>query len=177
LSLIYRELGALFDLKNEVSVFSGQDALVSLDRLKRRKGMLTFAWENSGNWSCRCPLGQKDPPVYSNSADVWQEPARGFQQVCDSLNHFVITLALFSAALSAPHLLHTEKKTSTRSLKVPIRPLWLAGEYVDERRMNFYAIPEEDAIIMDEGGGAWLGSHSETSSSLVKKGVKYHSHS
>jgi len=88
LSLLYRELGALVALEPEPgesrSPFASHDTLLPLDRLARVDGMLEFAWENQGNWSTRCPLGPGDPPVYSNAPDVWQEPACGFQKVCDS---------------------------------------------------------------------------------------------
>jgi hypothetical protein len=78
-------------------VLDTQDALAPASLLKRVDGMVEFAWENQGNWSARCPIGQPDPPVYSNAADVWNTPERGFVVVCESLNHFLTTLCLQGA--------------------------------------------------------------------------------
>src|SRR5215475_6697465 len=84
--------------------FAAQDTLVPLRDLKRVDGMVEFAWENQGCWSCRTPLELDDPPVYSDAGDCYyQRP--GFLQVCDRLSHFLITLSLQEAAMSAPVLL------------------------------------------------------------------------
>jgi uncharacterized protein (TIGR02996 family) len=173
LSLVYRELGALFKIKSERTPFAAQDALLPPKRLKRIKGMVEFAWENQGNWSCRCPLQQEDPPVYSNAADVWDSPARGFQKVCDSLSHFLITLTLQEAVMSAPCLVAVRGTTPQEVLKVTGRPLWIGGQYVDSRpERDFFAIPENDVLIMD-WAGLWLGSHTDAAVHAVKPGVKY----
>src|SRR5947208_2017549 len=80
LALIYRDLGALVELEptgNRPRMpFAAQDSLMPLSRLKRVEGMFEFSWENQGNWSCRCPTGPGDPPVFSNAAQLWDEKAK-----------------------------------------------------------------------------------------------------
>jgi hypothetical protein len=99
LATLYRELGALIAIgpgpdHDRRLPFAAQDALVSLSQLTRVDGMVEFAWENQGNWSARCPLGQLDPPVYSNAPRLWNLEQRGFVIVCPSLNHFLTTADL-----------------------------------------------------------------------------------
>jgi uncharacterized protein (TIGR02996 family) len=171
LSLLYRELGGLFDIERERSPFYAQDSLVSLKSLKRDKGSVVFAWENSGNWSCKCAVGEKDPPVYSNAADLWNSPTKGFQKICDSLNHFLITFALREAVFSSPCLFALNQTSLNKTFRVSCRPLWLAGKYVYEETVEFFAIPEADTIIMNEGR-LWVGSHSDEVEKLLKRGAK-----
>jgi hypothetical protein len=165
LAQIYKELGALFELEpsrnsNAGRPFATQDCLVSVEGLKCVDGTLEFAWENQGNWSCRCPLSQYDPPVYSNSFDVWSEEQCGYQIVCDSLNHFLTTLCLQEAVMSCRWLEVLHDTTVWECLTREILPLWLNGYYVDrEPTHSFYEIPNEDVLIMDLGvNGIWIGS-------------------
>jgi len=171
LSLLYREFGALIDLEGSRTPFGTQDGLVSAHSLRRINKMVEFAWENQSNWSCRCPVEEKDPPVYSNAADAWDRPKKGFQKVCDSLNHFLITLALHEAVFSSPFKLAFHQTSPAEILNVPCRPLWLAGKYVHDDPLDFFAVPEEDVILMEEGPW-WVGSHSEALRDVLKKGVK-----
>jgi hypothetical protein len=177
LSLLYRELGALVEIEpipgNERTPFAAQDALMPLSRLKRIDGMIEFACENQGNWLCRCPLGRGDPPVYSNAADSWQSERKGFQKVCDSLNHFLTTLCLQEAVMSAPCLLAVDGDTPEEVLRAPCIPLWLSGYYVfGEPTHSFYEVSDCDILIMDYAG-LWLGSHGEAALKMVKAGVQY----
>jgi hypothetical protein len=172
LSLLHRELGALVALEpgpgESRSPFASQDTLLSLDRLARVDGMLEFARENQGNWSARCPLGPGDPPVYSNAPDVWQEPACGFQKVCDSLNHFLITLSLQEAVFSAPRLVSIRYAPVEAVLSARVEPLWVGGWYVDlGPTHNFYVVPGADLILMDHDG-LWVGTHDDRDVELVK---------
>ncbi len=135
LARLYHELGSLVELDPEQYEsripFATQDGLVEVGRLKRVDNMVEFAWENQGNWSCRFPLGEDDPPVYSDALDVWQEPARGFQKICDSLNHFLVTLCLQEAVFSCPNLITSDASSVPEALNVVPAPIWLGGHYVD----------------------------------------------
>jgi hypothetical protein len=180
LAIIYRELGALVEIKQGPSngwraPFASQDALMPLSHLKRVDGMVEFAWENQGNWSARCPVGQPDPPVYSNAAESWEEERRGFVVVCESLNHFLTTLCLQEAVMSCRHLvtLYTDQPPD-RVLTTPLRPLWLSGRYVygdQGPQYGFFAPPDRDVLIM-EWAGVWVGSPVEPVEGFVHSGVK-----
>jgi hypothetical protein len=170
--MLYRELGALVALTPQRgqrrAPFATQDSLVPLDHLKRVQGMLEIAWENQGNWSCRCPLGPGDPPVYSNALDVWHEPGEGFQKVCDSLNHFLVTLSLQEAVFSAPILLAIEPRPLETVFSAPIEPLWLAGWYVGGKPTHdFYAVPGQELLVM-EYADLWVACHEERVLELVR---------
>ena len=178
LATVYRELGALVEIghgpdNDWQAPFATQDALMPLSRLKRVEGMVEFAWENQGNWSARCPVGQPDPPVYSNAADSWDTVRRGFVVACDSLAHFLTTLCLQEAVMGSGNLvaLHTDKPAA-EVLAVPLEPLWLNGYYVaGEPDHHFFVSTDRDVLVMD-WAGVWVGSPSHTVAELVVQGVK-----
>lgn len=174
LALVYRELGGLFDLAGPdgYCAFGRQDYLYPPGELERLEGgLIRFACENQGNWTCRCALGQEDPPVYSNAPDLWEEEQKGFQIVCDSLNHFLITLCLQEAVFSSPVLVSSEPIADTVSDAA--RPLWLDGVFVEAQPThNFYDVPGKDLLILDYPGH-WVGTHDEPSLRHLKPGVKY----
>lgn len=173
LATIYRELGALVEIEQNPSPFATQDALMPVSRLKRVGGMVEFAWENQGNWSARCPVGQTDPPVYSNAADSWDTVQRGFVAVCESLNHFLTTLCLQEAVMSSRNLvaLHTDRSPD-QVLTTRLQPLWLNGYYVaGEPDHQFFVSPEHDVLVMD-WAGVWVGSPVHRVTGLVTQGMK-----
>lgn len=178
LATLYREFGALIALEPTAdgghrTPFGTQDALVPVHRLKRIDGMVEFAWENQGNWSCRSPLGPGDPPVFSNAATLWDEPTSGFQRVCDSLSHFLVTLSLQEAVMSAPCLFQFADDAPVTDAFAPQRtPLWLQGHYVfGDPSHSFFELSGEDVLIM-EYAGVWVASHSEYVLSLVNPGIR-----
>jgi hypothetical protein len=178
LATIYGELGALVEIEYGPdngwhAPFATQDALMPLSRLKRVEGMVEFAWENQGNWSARCPVGEADPPVYSNAADSWDTVRRGFVVVCDSLAHFLTTLCLQEAVMGCRHLaaLRTDKPP-TELLAVPLEPLWLNGYYVaGVPDHHFFVSPDRDVLVMD-WGGVLVGSPSGSVAELAARGVE-----
>jgi hypothetical protein len=163
LAKIYRELGGLVDLIDEdPAPFATQDALMPISRLNRIDGTIEFSHENQGNWSVRCLSNQKDPQVYSNAADVWEDEQKGFVVICESLNHFLITLCLQEAVIGSVNYANTwtdcvlEKRIAAKDFQ----PLWLNGYYVfNEPTHNFYISQDRDILIMDrQGEGIWIGS-------------------
>lgn len=177
LAAIYRELGGLIELEQGADnnwrvPFATQDALVPVGNLRWIDGMVEFAWENQGNWSARCPVGRPDPPVYSNVADVWQAPQRGFIKVCDSLDHFLTTLYLQEAVMGSRNLVSLGTDLpSDRILTVPLRPLWLDGHYVNgEADHQFFASHERDVLVMD-WCGVWVGSPTHDVANLIAPGA------
>jgi hypothetical protein len=137
LRLIYCELGALVEMREPgPTPFAGQDGLMPLSWLKRIDGMIEFVVENQNIWTCRCPIGRGDPPVYSNAPDTLEFGGTGFQKVCDSLNHFLITLCLQEAVMSAPCLLALSADSPADVLNVLYSPVWLGGYYVYASRVT-----------------------------------------
>ena len=164
LATVYRELGALVEIEQGPgngwrAPFATQDALMPVSLLERVDGMVEFAWENQGNWSARCPIGQSDPPVYSNAADVWETERRGFVVVCESLNPFLTTLCLQEAVMSCRNLAAVGTGDGPAATVVrELRPLWLRGRYVfGEPSHDFFVSPEGDVLVMDYAG-VWVGS-------------------
>jgi uncharacterized protein (TIGR02996 family) len=178
LTLVYRELGALIDIEAERPPLGAQDHLVAPNRLRRVGDMMEFVWENQGNWSCRFPVeaGVADPPVYSDAADILEgPPRRGFQKVCDSLNHFLATFCLREAVFSSPCLVSFRGDCPPGDVldAVPRRALWVGGQYVwAEPVTDFFDVPGRDVLLMEEPG-LWLGSHRDAALKLIRSGVSY----
>jgi hypothetical protein len=134
--------------------------------------MVEFAWENQGNWSCRCPLGSEDPPVYSNAVGYWDEPGEAFRRLGNRSNIFLITLCLQEAAMSAPCLVQPVNVAVAADLFVDhLEALWLDGRYVWEVPSHgFYRVPGQDILVMDYAG-LWIASHAEIPHALLRDGV------
>jgi hypothetical protein len=171
LALIYRELGALVELSsfglNDRRPFSTQDSLVPLSGLKRINGLIEFAWENQGNWSARCVTGLVDPPVFTNAGEEGAGCSE-FEQVCDSLSSFLITLALHEAVMSSPMLFNFDDYDVVQAFDDLINPIWLNGPYaIKGFHYDFYDIPGKDILIL-KGPGTWVGAHSEEASQFIR---------
>jgi uncharacterized protein (TIGR02996 family) len=177
LALVYRELGALTEIRAERPPLAAEDHLVSPNDLRRFGDMVEFAWENSDSWSYFVPVdpGVADPPVYSDAADVFEgPPERGFQRICDSLNHFLITFCLREALFSSRCRVSFSGRCRLRdALDVACRPLWLAGVFSpNDAKNDFYDVPGHDTILM-ENPSLFLGSVSDTGLNLIRSGVEY----
>ena len=113
--------------------FATQDHLMCPSGLVMTGEMLVFAVENQGNWSACCATTGDDPPVYSDAALMWEDPntdtsdGDGFSLAGPSLSHFLTTLCLQEACMSAPHLVTCDAVDVPSLLQVPLQPLWLNG--------------------------------------------------
>jgi hypothetical protein len=175
LATIYRELGALVEIEDDRSraPFASQDCLMPLSRLKRVDGMLVFAWENQGNWSCCCQAGELDPPVYSNAADAWNEEQRGFVVVCKSLNHFLITLCLQEALYSCRNLVAVKGDPEPKDVITErLEPLWLGGRYVNAEPSHDFLVTSDHEVIVMNYAGVWVGSPSRPFQRLIRHGLE-----
>jgi hypothetical protein len=177
LAKIYRELGGLIDLIDEyLAPFATQDVLMPVNRLNRIDGTIEFSHENQSNWAVRCPVDRKDPLVYSNAADAVESERRGFVVVCESLNHFLITLCLQEAVMSS-HNLATVKTDNILEKTIAgenLEPLWLDGCYVfGEPSHNFYISKSRDIMVM-EYGDIWVGS-SQLLKDVIRKDICFES--
>jgi hypothetical protein len=155
LAKIYRELGSLVNISQRPSPFGTQDILIPITKLQRIDGMVKFCWENQVVWSAYCSVNKKDPPVYLS------EFAENFEFVCDSLNHFLITLCLQEAALGSHNVAQvngTDNNLDAIKEKEKFQPLWLNGQYAySDWLRNFYISEDRDILIMDNW---WIGSQS-----------------
>jgi hypothetical protein len=176
LAKIYRELGSLVELIDEhPAPFATQDALMPVGRLNRIDGMIEFSHENQGNWSVRCLSNQKDPQVYSNAADVVSD-RRGFVVVCESLNHFLITLCLQEAVMGSRNLgtVQTDNIVEKTIEGEKLKSLWIDGYYVfGEPSHNFYVSQNLDVLVMDYGD-VWVGS-SHRLKDLTRRDISFES--
>lgn len=167
---LYSEFGSLLDMDGTSPrlPFATQDGVVSTKYLKRIDNMYEFAWENQGNWSCRTPIVGDDPPVYSNSRDVWEDgPSKGHQLACDSLEHFLTTLCLQEAVMGCPNLIAIRCDDVAKAFSFDLRPVWLNGIFVDgDPSHDFYECPGTGILAMTYGGG-WVGSHSDDISAYL----------
>jgi hypothetical protein len=177
---VYCGLGALIEMeRSEIrsggrAPFAAQDTLVPLRKLERVDGMVEFVWENQGCWSCRTPLDQEDPPVYSDAGDCYYE-SPGFLKVCDQLSHFLITLSLQEAVMSSPVLLALENDSVGDVVAPALRPLWLDGKYVfNGPTHSIFDVPGHDVLIMQHLEiGIWVASHSKSVFELLKPEAEY----
>lgn len=169
LAKLYRHLGRLISQQPEHSPFVAQDSLVGPENLELVDGMFTIVGENQGNWSVRCPAGTGNPPVFSDAIDG----SDGFVEVCDSLEHFLITFCLQEALFSSPVVITREDSDALDGfLTVPVKPLWQDGYYVwAEPTHTFYHNAEKDILIMDYSG-LWLGTHSTQTIGCIAPDIK-----
>jgi hypothetical protein len=142
---VYLAFGPLMD-DPETHPFAAQDRLLPPGELEREDGMIGFAWENQGNWSCRCPAGPGDPPVLSDAADLWTGEEEGFVEVCESLDHFLGTLLLQEAVMGCANLY---AMAGDPDAVAGLEPLWLNGKYVfEEPTHDFYGVAGSDLLLM-----------------------------
>jgi len=178
LATIYRELGGLVEIEQGPendwrAPFATQDALMPLSRLKRIGGMVEFAWENQGNWSCRCRLGESDPAVYSNAPDLWNEERAGFVVICNSLNQFLIALCLQEAVMSCRNLVTVRgDQEPTQVVAGELLPLWLHGQYMYATPLNFFVSGDQEVLVMDSDV-VWIGSSVRSGKDFVVPGVHF----
>ena len=169
----YLEFGRMTAIEDEPAPFNTQDMLGSIADLEYENGMVTFSWENQGNWSCKTRLGEKDPPVFSDAGMLWDEHCEGFEQVCDSLEHFIITLALQETLMSCKPLWGLENDPQEGDLLIAREPLWLNGRYVSGEPDHQFHIAREPKAIFMEYQGFWLGSKADCLDRVLKRNVDY----
>lgn len=177
LAMLYRELGSLVALEagdggEERAPFSGQDMLLPAHGLRRIDGMVEFALENQECWSARFPIGPADPPVFSDAPSLWSDATPGFVEVCDSLDHFLITLCLQEAVMSCGNVWATRARRSPEMpLAVPFEPLWLDGRFVHGDDLRSFHYSAESEVLMMDMGKLWFGSPTGDLQVFAKPGV------
>jgi hypothetical protein len=176
LAMIYRELGALVAIRGHDHPrppFGTQDRLLPLAELRYVEGAIEFAQENQHSWVARCSLGQPDPPVYSNPIEISTAATSEFVVVCESLNHFLITLCLQEAVMSCANLAMDATDQHLIALPVFLQPLWLGGSTVfGESSHNFYWSPEPELLVMDFAG-LWVGSPTSSLGDRILKDLDF----
>ena len=177
LAQLYAEFSPLIAIRPSSSnshraPFATQDQLLCPTGLSLQEGMLAFAVENQGNWSARCPTQGEDPPVYSDAAQMWDESAQGFSLADTSLSHFLTTLCLQEACMSAPHLVVCDCVDVPSLLQVPLQPLWLNGELVyGPGTHQFHHAPAHGVLVMQAQDAMWVAAQSATALALIQPGL------
>jgi hypothetical protein len=164
LAKIHREFGRLCGVEHPNS-FGTQDTLAHVSQLQQIDGMVEFCWENQACWSARCPVNQKDPPVYSDYSDYvngWNVEG-DFVVICESLNHFLITFCLreafFFGSRNSVDVENADNILETIIEREKFQPLWLDGKYLDSNWLsNFYISEDRDILIWD----GWIISQTHT---------------
>ncbi len=165
LTKIHREFGRLCGVEHPNS-FGTQDTLAHVSQLQQIDGMVSFCWESQAVWSARCPINQKDPPVYLNNDNYhngWNVE-EDFGIVCESLNHFLITFCLREAVFGSRNIASVDNADNileTIVEKEKFQPLWLSGKYVynSDSLSDFYISEDRDILICSHG---WVGSQTRS---------------
>ena len=167
LDTFYSELSGLIEAPpspghRQRTPFSSQDSIHRMEDIRYAEEMVEFSSENQGNWTCRCPFFEDDPPVYSNAEETWGDRP-GFQIVCESLTHFLTTLALQETVMGSSNLIAIHENEAAEKYISDLPPLWLDGIYVfGEPSHQFYWLEELKMIAMNySGNGLWIGSSNE----------------
>ena len=166
LAQLYAEFSPLIAIRpssanGHLAPFATQDQLLCPTGLSLQEGMLAFAVENQGNWSARCPTQGEDPPVYSDAAQMWDDSAQGFSPNGTSLSHFLTTLCLQEACMSAPHLVTCDAADAQAVLQVPLQPLWLNGQLVyGPGTHQFHHAPAHGVLVMQAQDALWVAAQS-----------------
>lgn len=170
LAKLYREFGGLLERREGGSrgPFSGQDHLCAPSRLELEGGVVTFAVENQGNWSCRVALGEPDPPVQSDARSLWDPAACGFEPVCSSLSHFLVTLGLQEAVMSAKFLVSVDDRWQPAGQWAP---LWTRGGYVQGEASHAFFDCAPDRALAMVSDGIWLASNASDPRELLPAGT------
>ena len=158
--------------------FATQDQLMCPTGLAMAGDMLAFAVENQGNWSARCTTTGEDPPVYSDAALMWEDldadtgDDEGFTLACPSLSHFLTTLCLQEACMSAPHLvacgtgdaLDIQAVLNTRP-----QPLWLHGQLVyGADTHQFHHLPARGVLVMQAQDTVWVAAQRPEALAMIR---------
>ncbi len=152
--------------------FATQAQLLCPTGLSLQDDMLAFAVENQGNWSARCPTQGEDPPVYSDAAQMWDEAAQGFSLTGPSLSHFLTTLCLQEACMSAPQLVTCNAADVQAVLQVPLQPLWLNGQLVyGPDTHQFHHAPAHGVLVMQAQDAIWVAAQSAEALALILPGL------
>ena len=177
LAQLYAEFSPLIAIRpssanSHRAPFATQDQLLCPTGLSLQEGMLAFAVENQGNWSARCPTQGEDPPVSSDAAQMWDESAQGFSPAGASLSHFLTTLCLQEACMSAPHLVTCDAVDVPSLLQVPLQPLWLNGQLVyGPGTHQFHHAPAHGVLVMQAQDTMWVAAQSATALALIQPGL------
>ena len=131
----------------DIGLFQEQDCLISYEKLKINGYRLHFVYENQSNWSCEVELDQDDPPVYCDIAEAFGE-GEGFEIVCDSLSHFLVTFCLQELTLSSKYMGNFDCTSIDELSHIAIKPIWLNGHYVYNEPSHDYWLVNGKILIM-----------------------------
>jgi hypothetical protein len=168
--------------------FATQDHLMCPTGLTMTGEMLAFAVENQGNWSARCATTGDNPPVYSDAALMWEDPdtdtgdgdgdGDGFSLAGPSLSHFLTTLCLQEACMSAPHLVACgtgDAPDLHAVLSADPQPLWLHAQLVHGPNTHqFHHLPAQGVLVMQAQDTVWVAAQTPEVLALIRPGIAQH---
>ncbi|MEF2248389.1 hypothetical protein [Paenibacillus sp. IITD108] len=151
-------------------IFQQQDCLYSVERLKKDKNKITFLEENQANWTCQVEASNNDSPVYCDERLLWDDNAKGYIIVNDSLYHFLKSFCLQEVVYDCKQLYIIEGKLDNIKMlfNEPLEDLWLNGYYISPKEEGpthtFYQCG--DVLVMERYGDFWLGSNCDFTAAL-----------
>ncbi|POP42035.1 hypothetical protein CHU32_16590 [Superficieibacter electus] len=147
-------------------LFQAQDCLAGVEQIQLTDGgkSLQFFFENQDNWCCKTSINDDstyfdDPPVYSNSGELFSSEMVGFTRVSPSLSTFLITACLHEMVFSARYLFSGDHGYSTEELL----PLWLNGPYAYPDETYSFYLAYGKVLIMNN----WVAFNDPDAASLI----------
>ena len=155
------------EAKYGVPLFSTQDYLIPLDRLRISNGQIAFIAENQGVFSCTTVPNETDPPVWVD----W--PDESVYQICElRLSKFLTTFCLQEVALSSPLLATIDTPVGNVRDALTRRPkvLW-RSKYIDDEVDYAFHICDGRLLLFQMGALLWACSTDDNYLELIKPGI------
>ncbi len=152
--------GRKLQAKYGVPLFSTQDYLFPLSRIKTDRDRFTFLAENQGVFYCTTECDAEDPPVqvhWSGSPDYNDATGEPFDVCCKRLSQFLATFCLQEIALGSRHVCAVSGNNLDASdiCVKRYKRLWMNGPYVDcQSKYSFYLC--SDRLILFRWGAEFL---------------------
>jgi hypothetical protein len=142
-------------------LFSVQDYLLPLSRIRRQGDRITFLAENQGVFYCTTQVNADDPAVqvhWSGNAEYDVATGEPFDICCKRLSQFLTTFCLQEVALGSPHVCCVDGN-STEITSICVRRckrIWINGPYIDRAYEYSYYLCDNRVIVFRWGTQFWL---------------------
>lgn len=157
-----------FAAGNQPRIFQEQDCLRGVESITRNGNRLAFAVENQGNWVCEVESNEIDPPVFCNAAEAYSE-GDGFEIVCETLSHFLVTLCLQELVMSSKYIGTLLGETVSDICELGAEPIWLNGCYVFKEPTHDFYLAGNKLIIMRLYDAWWYACREESDLQFLKE--------
>jgi hypothetical protein len=152
-------------LENSPEIFQHQDCLLSVEQLRRDGDRIIFLDENQSCWDCQVEANNDNSPVYCNQCMLWDDNAKGYIIINNSLYHFLKSFCLQEVVFGCKNLyaIGEEIDNIQELFDRPIEKVWVNGYYINPKEdgptHSFYCC--ENVLVMITHGEYWLGYNCE----------------